>query len=93
MAQRKRPRKQTKAAQARAARQRGSFLLGQRNALLLMVGILIIIIGYFLLGRGSITAAPLLLVLGYCVVVPLSIILWVKRPEDKQQTQQTGTGE
>ena len=93
MAQRKRPKKQTKAAKARAARQGGSLLLGQRNALLLMAGILIIIIGYFLLGRGSITAAPLLLVLGYCVVVPLSIILWVKRPEDKQQTQQTGTGE
>jgi len=93
MAQRKRPRRQTKAAQARAGRQGGTFLLGQRNALLLMAGILIIVIGYFLLGRGSITAAPLLLVLGYCVVIPLSIILWVKRPEARQQTEQTGTGE
>jgi hypothetical protein len=93
MAQRKRPRRQNKPAKARAARQGGSFLLGQRNALLLMVGILIIVLGYFLLGRGSITAAPLLLVLGYCVVVPLSIILWIKRPEDKRPTEQTGTGE
>ena len=93
MAQRKRPRRQTRPAQARAGRQGGSFLLGQRNALLLMVGILIIVIGYFLLGRGSITAAPLLLVLGYCVVIPLSIILWIKRPEKKQQSEQTGTGE
>jgi hypothetical protein len=58
-----------------------------------MVGILIIVLGYFLLGRGSITAAPLLLVLGYCVVVPLSIILWIKRPEDKQKPDSTGTGE
>ena len=89
MAQRKRPRKQAKAAKA-AKRQGGSFLLEQRNILLLMVGILIIVIGYFLLGRGSITAAPLLLVLGYCVVVPLSITLWVKRPADKKQS---GTGE
>ena len=93
MAQRKRPRRQSKSAQAKAERQGGSFLLGQRNALLLMVGILIIVTGYFLLGRGSITAAPLLLVLGYCVVVPLSIILWIKRPEGKQQTGQTGKGE
>jgi len=93
MAQRKKPRRQTKAAQVRAARKGGTFLLGQRNALLLMAGILIIVIGYFLLGRGSITAAPLLLVLGYCVVVPLSIILWIKRPEARQQTEQTGTGE
>jgi len=93
MAQSKRPKRQTKPARARAARKGGSFLLGQRNALLLMAGILVIVIGYFLLGRGSITAAPLLLVLGYCVVVPLSIILWIKRPEGKQQTEQTGTGE
>jgi hypothetical protein len=91
MAQRKRPKKQTKA--ARAGAQEGSFVLGQRNAILLMVGILIIVIGYILLGKGSITAAPLLLVLGYCVVVPLSIILWIKRPEDKQKPDQTGTGE
>ena len=93
MAQRKRQRRPARPAQARAERQGGSFLLGQKNALLLMVGILIIVIGYFLLGRGSITAAPLLLVLGYCVVVPLSIILWIKRPEDKQKSEQTGTGE
>jgi hypothetical protein len=93
MAQRKRPRRQNKSAQAKAERQGGSFLLGQRNALLLMVGILIIVIGYFLLGRGSITAAPLLLVLGYCVVVPLSIILWIKRPQKQQQQDQPGTGE
>ena len=93
MAQRKRPGRQPRPAQARAERQGGSFLLGQKNAILLMVGILIIVIGYFLLGRGSITAAPLLLVLGYCVVVPLSIILWIKRPEKKQQPEQTETGE
>jgi hypothetical protein len=102
MAQRKRPRKQTRAAQARAERRGGSFLLGQKNVLLLMAGIIIIVIGYLLLGRGSITAAPLLLVLGYCVVVPLSIILWVKRPAAKQAAQQvsqsgpaeqSGTGE
>jgi hypothetical protein len=93
MAQRKRPRRQARSAQAKAERQGGSFLLGQRNALLLMVGILVIVIGYFLLGRGSITAAPLLLVLGYCVVVPLSIILWIKRPEKKQQPERTETGE
>jgi hypothetical protein len=31
--------------------------------------------GYFLLARGSTTAAPLLLVLGYCVLLPLGLIL------------------
>jgi hypothetical protein len=31
--------------------------------------------GYMLLARGSTTAAPLLLVLGYCVFLPLGLIL------------------
>jgi hypothetical protein len=31
--------------------------------------------GYYLLWQGSTTAAPLLLVLGYCVLLPLGLIL------------------
>ncbi len=31
--------------------------------------------GYYLLWTGSTTAAPLLLVLGYCVLLPLGLIL------------------
>ncbi len=31
--------------------------------------------GYLLLSRGSTTLAPLLLVLGYCVFLPLGLIL------------------
>ena len=34
-----------------------------------------IVIGYVLLARGSTVAAPLLLVLGYALLVPLGIIL------------------
>jgi hypothetical protein len=90
MAQRRKPKKPVKPPEPKRERPRGSLELGSRNVLMMVTGIVIITIGYFLLGRGSITAAPLLLVLGYCVVVPLSIILWVKRPNtDKQR----GTGE
>lgn len=32
-------------------------------------------LGFFLLAQGSITAAPLLLVLGYVVLIPLALIL------------------
>jgi hypothetical protein len=87
MAQRKKPKKQAKAAEPKRARREGSLSLGSRNVLMLFAGIVIIAVGYFLLGRGSITAAPLLLVLGYCVVVPLSIILWVKRPDTDSQRE------
>ena len=87
MAQRKKQKKPSKPAEPKRERRDGSLMMGSRNVLMLFAGIVIIVIGYFLLGRGSITAAPLLLVLGYCVVVPLSIILWVKRSENDSQRE------
>ena len=75
-----------KKAKARSRRRdRGSqVVLGQRNVLLLIAGLVVVTIGYLLLGKGSLTAAPVLLVVGYCVMIPLSIILWVRKPEDRQ---------
>jgi hypothetical protein len=90
MAQRKKQKKQPKPAEPKRRRREGTLAMGSRNALTLLAGIVIIMIGYLLLGRGSITAAPVLLVLGYCVVVPLSIILWVRRSESGSQKE---TGE
>jgi len=46
-----------------------------RNYSLLAVGIAVIALGFLLLGRGSITLAPLLLILGYCVLIPVAIML------------------
>ncbi|MGI9625902.1 MAG: hypothetical protein ACR2QM_03630 [Longimicrobiales bacterium] len=40
-----------------------------------LAGCATIVLGYYLLGQGSISAAPLLLVLGYVVLLPLAIIL------------------
>jgi hypothetical protein len=65
----------------------GSLVLGRRNVWLMMIGIVVILLGYFLLGRGSISAAPFLLVLGYCVLVPLSIMLWVRQPDKKTDSE------
>ena len=45
------------------------------NGILGAAGILTVALGYFLLSQGSITLAPLLLVLGYVVLLPLAIIL------------------
>lgn len=44
------------------------------NAIFLVAGLAALVAGYGLLSRGSITAAPLLLVLGYVVLLPLAII-------------------
>ncbi len=45
------------------------------NALLAAGGLVALTLGYWLLAQGSITAAPLLLVLAYVVLLPLAIIL------------------
>jgi uncharacterized membrane protein len=45
------------------------------NATLAVAGVLALTLGYWLLAQGSITAAPLLLVLAYVVLLPLAIIL------------------
>jgi uncharacterized membrane protein (Fun14 family) len=44
------------------------------NAMLGAGGLAAMALGYWLLGQGSITAAPLLLVLAYVVLLPLAII-------------------
>lgn len=44
------------------------------NGVLAGAGLVSLVLGYWLLAQGSITAAPLLLVLGYVVLLPLAII-------------------
>jgi len=41
---------------------------------ILGAGLVSIVIGYILLGQGSISAAPVLLVRGYCIFVPVALI-------------------
>jgi hypothetical protein len=44
------------------------------NAILGVAGLVSLVAGYWLLSTGSITLAPLLLVLAYVVLLPLAII-------------------
>ena len=55
--------------------QRGALSFTRVNALMGVAGLLTLTVGYWLLAQGSITAAPLLLVLAYIVLLPLAIIL------------------
>jgi hypothetical protein len=61
--------------QALAAVARPSLRFSLINAILLAAGLGAIVLGYVLLSRGSTVAAPLLLVLGYAILIPLGIIL------------------
>lgn len=45
------------------------------NAVLAAAALASVVLGYYLLAGGSVTAAPLLLVVGYVILLPLAIIL------------------
>jgi hypothetical protein len=56
-----------------AARARLRF--GPLNFALLGAALVSLVVGYWLLSKGSTTTAPFLLVLGYCVLFPLGLAL------------------
>ena len=51
------------------------FRWGALNTALLVAGVALLAAGYLSLSRGSITLAPVLLVTGYCVLVPASLLV------------------
>jgi len=51
------------------------------NYILFAAGLLDIVIGWFLLRGGHITVAPVMLIAGYCVIIPMAIIFRKKQPE------------
>jgi hypothetical protein len=48
---------------------------GRRNVAVLGAALVAVTAGYALLASGSTTVAPILLVLGYCVLFPLGLAL------------------
>lgn len=61
-----------------------SFPLGKDNIIIIGVGIALIILGYIFMSENSVdgflptVVAPILLVLGYCILIPYGIL---KRPK------------
>lgn len=53
----------------------GRLRFGRTNAILLGAAVLCLGTGYLLLAEGSTGLAPILLVLGYCVLFPLGLAL------------------
>jgi len=51
------------------------FRWGMLNTVLLGVGTVVLAAGYMSLAKGSLTLAPVLLVAGYCVVIPASLLV------------------
>ena len=74
----------------RKAGERFSWPFGRRNLVALLAGIAVIVIGYVFLGWGphdsfvSLNIAPVLLIFGYMVLIPLAILL---PAEKKRKTE------
>ena len=51
------------------------------NYIFFAAGLLVITAGWFLLRGGHISIAPIMLILGYCGIIPLAIILKPKKSE------------
>jgi hypothetical protein len=73
------------------ARKSDAFLdLTANNYKIFGLGLLILIIGYFFMAQGpadsfmSLTLSPIILVIGYCVVIPYAI-LWKAKKRETQQ--------
>ena len=50
------------------------------NFRILVVGIILISIGYLIMGTGDSTISPLLLIIGYVIIIPIAL-LWRKKHE------------
>jgi hypothetical protein len=48
---------------------------GRRNYIILAIGLFLIVAGFLFLAAGDITISPVLLVIGYCVIIPIGILL------------------
>lgn len=67
--------KQKKKSARSAMRTDNSVPFTKKNYALFAGGIFVILLGFFTLSQNSITLAPILLVAGYCVLIPLAIAL------------------
>ncbi len=65
-------------------------LPGRENYILILVGVAIIVLGYILMAMGglddaiSMVISPLVLIIGYCVVVPVGILYRKKKARVKE---------
>ncbi|MCZ0934596.1 MAG: DUF3098 domain-containing protein [Gammaproteobacteria bacterium] len=75
MARKRTNRRAARSREKNRNRDADSLRFSRKNGILGLAGLLVIVLGYALLAQGSITAAPLLLVLGYLVLLPLALVL------------------
>jgi len=79
-------------AAAKRKGQAGALPFTKRNYQILGLGLLFIVLGYVALsqppwdGTMPLVVAPILLVVGYCVIIPLGILYRTKPPKQPTET-------
>jgi len=64
-----------------AVRETAILPFGKRNYLWFIIGLVVIVLGFVFLAAGDTVIAPILLVAGYCVVIPVAILMGDKEKE------------
>lgn len=66
---------------------------GPVNYVLFILAVVLIVVGFYLLSRNEITVGPLLLVIAYSFLIPISILvgLGMSREDDEERLIESGT--
>ena len=70
----------------------------KKNYMLLMLGIAVIIIGFYFMSMGSwnsfpsLFISPILLIIGYLFILPASILYMKKEQPEKKEEQEIASG-
>lgn len=62
-----------------AAKEAAVLPFGKRNYLAFVIGLVVIAAGFIFLAAGDTVLAPILLVAGYCVIIPVAILMGDKK--------------
>lgn len=84
------PKPKPKAAKAQSGSGPENWPFGKKNYIWFGIALVVMIIGYIALGAGSITLAPFLLVVAYCILVPVAILIKDEPKSDSEQNPEPG---
>ena len=68
----------------------------KENYIIFLIGLLVLVLGYIFMAQGpadsfwSLTLSPILLVLSYCIIIPISI-LYRKRTQKEENRVEAST--
>jgi len=58
------------------------FVFNKKNKILLILAIIMLIIGYIIMGTGDKTISPILLIIAYVVLIPAAIMTGVSKTNE-----------